>query len=190
MWPTTRVVAACLAAGTCLLGGCRRQQLAESRQSAERPAGPVQEVALRTIDAAGLAQAVQEQRGKVVLVDYWATWCEPCIKLFPHTVDLEHRFRETGLTVITVSLDDPESAAAVRRYLRQQLASRDAEAIQNFLGSYGVGSEAFTAFDIGDGALPHVKLYRRDGRLLQSFLSGGGAIDPQKIEAAVAQSLK
>jgi hypothetical protein len=78
----------------------------------------------------------------------------------------------------------------VQAFLRQHLAGKDAEALQNFLGSYGVGSEAFTAFDVGDGALPHVKLYGRDGRLPQSFLSGGGPIDPPKLEAAVAAALK
>ena len=177
-------------AAACLLAGCGGHGPVESRHGAERPASGTKGVGLRTVDAAGLAQAIQEKRGNVVLVDYWATWCEPCIKLFPHTVDLEHRFRERGLTVITVSLDDPASAAAVERFLHRQLAGKDSETIQTFLGSYGVGSEAFTAFDIGDGALPHVKLYRRDGRLSQSFLSGGGAIDPQKIEAAVAEALE
>jgi thiol-disulfide isomerase/thioredoxin len=185
MLRSTRFVAACLAVGTCLAtAGCR------SKEPAEGPARTVPDVVLRTGDASRLAQAIQEQRGKVVLVDFWATWCAPCIKLFPHSVDLARRFRDQGLAVITVSLDDPDSAAAVQRFLRQHLVGKDAEGVQNFLGAYGVGSEAFTAFDIGDGALPHVKLYGRDGRLLQSFLSGGGAIDPQKIEAAAAAALE
>jgi thiol-disulfide isomerase/thioredoxin len=190
-WLRSLLSALCLAVATCVAVGCRGRESAVSSTPVEKPAGVVQsEITLRTVDAAGLAQAVQQYPGKVVLIDYWATWCEPCLKLFPHAIDLEQRFRDKGLAVITVSLDDHGSAAAVRRFLRQQLAGKEAEAMQNLLSSYGVGSEAFTAFDIADGALPHVKLYGRDGRLLRTFVSGGDAIAPRKIEAAVEEALK
>jgi thiol-disulfide isomerase/thioredoxin len=179
-----------LMAGLFLSAGCGGRESAERREPAARPADAAHEVPLRTVDAAGLKQVIRALDGKVVLVDFWATWCEPCLKLFPHTIDLQQRFRDKGLAVITVSMDEPDSAAAVERVLSRELAGKNADAVQNFLGSYGVGSEAFTAFDIGDGSLPHVKLYGRDGHLLQTFLSGGRAIDPQKIEAAVAEALK
>ena len=173
-----------------LLAGCGGRQPGETHKLAERPASAAKELAIRTVDAAGLASEVRESRGRVVLVDFWATWCQPCLKLFPHAVDLERRFGPKGLTVITVSLDEPNNAAAVERFLRRQLAGKGAESLRTCLGSYGVGSEAFTAFDISDGALPHVKIFGRDGRLLRSFASGGEAIDPRKIEAAVTQALK
>ena len=54
-------------------------------------------------------------RGKVVLVDFWATWCLPCMAQLPHTVELADRFRDRGLTVATVSLDEPENIEQVRR---------------------------------------------------------------------------
>jgi peroxiredoxin len=44
--------------------------------------------------------------GKVVLVDFWATWCEPCKKSFPHLQDLNTKYKASGLVIVGVSEDD------------------------------------------------------------------------------------
>ena len=64
-------------------------------------------VALHTINPPGLARLLAQRRGRVVLVDFWATWCQPCVEWFPHTVDLQQRLAARGLTVVSLSLDDP-----------------------------------------------------------------------------------
>jgi len=150
--------------------------------SASSPAGG--RPTLRTIDAAGLARLLDQHRGQVVLVDFWATWCGPCVKLFPHTAELQRRYRDRGLAVITVSLDDPADSSAVGKFLAQNGA-----ATENYLSSYGVGPEAMTALGIADGALPHVRIYDAEGRLHKTFASGGRMIDPKAIESAVAELL-
>ncbi len=45
-------------------------------------------------------------RGKVVLLDFWASWCTPCIVEIPHLIDLQKRYGKRGLQVIGVSMDD------------------------------------------------------------------------------------
>ena len=45
-------------------------------------------------------------RGKVVLLDFWATWCYPCREEIPHLVDLQQKYGDRGLQIIGVSLDD------------------------------------------------------------------------------------
>lgn len=151
----------------------------------ETPARPVSEAELRSIDAPDLAGVLASHRGQVVLVDFWATWCKPCVELFPHAAELHRRFRDRGLAVVTISLDDPDSRPAVRRFLAERAA-----ATENFLSLYGVGPAAFSAFGINDGALPHVRLYDRQGKLRRTFVSGGQTIESKKIEQEIEALLK
>jgi thiol-disulfide isomerase/thioredoxin len=51
---------------------------------------------------------LEHHRGKVVLVNFWATWCIPCIQELPEIDELQHRYREDGLQVLAVSFDDLE----------------------------------------------------------------------------------
>jgi thiol-disulfide isomerase/thioredoxin len=56
-------------------------------------------------------------RGKVVLLDFWATWCVPCREEIPHFVDLQQKYGGEGLQIIGVSMDD--SADPVRPFYQQ-----------------------------------------------------------------------
>jgi len=165
----------------CAAGGCgpcvaQLRRSPPSRPSASKPARPV---SLAIVDEKGLEQAVARQKGKVVLVDFWATWCGPCKEGFPHVVELYKRYADRGL-VISVSMDDPEDEPAVRSFLEQQGAVFD-----NFISRYGTGSEGFEAFEIGGGGVPFYRLYNRGGELVRTFSSGGEPIDPAELDAAV-----
>jgi thiol-disulfide isomerase/thioredoxin len=142
------------------------------------------EVNLRPLDGPGLVQVLARHRGQVVLVDFWATWCGPCLKLLPHTLELDRRFRQRGLAVITVSLDTPADQPATRRFLANQGATTE-----NYLSSYNLGPAAFEAFGIDDGALPHVQLYDRQGKLHRTFASGGKTIALEAVQRAVEELL-
>ncbi len=141
--PVRRIALLLLLGGCLIAAGCERNPIPIPRP----------EVPLHRIDAPGLTRLLERRRGKVVLVDFWATWCGPCMELLPHTIEMQNRFRDRGLEVLTVSMDDTDNEAAVRR----ALGSRGATA-ENCLSRYGVGSEGFTAFRIEDGALPHLRL--------------------------------
>lgn len=70
------------------------------------------------VDAQGLHRAVRAQRGRVVVVNLWATWCEPCVKEFPDFVALARDRRDVA--VISVSIDDPGDRPAVLDFLKKQ----------------------------------------------------------------------
>jgi cytochrome c biogenesis protein CcmG, thiol:disulfide interchange protein DsbE len=63
--------------------------------------------------------SLAQQRGKVVLVNFWATWCPPCREETPWLVKLSQRFREQGLEVVGVAMDDDGEEPAIRRFLAQ-----------------------------------------------------------------------
>jgi thiol-disulfide isomerase/thioredoxin len=150
-----------------------------------RPSRPTAEISLGSIDGKGLSRVIAEHRGRIVLVDFWATWCGPCVELFPHTVKLQERWGDRGLSVITVSLDDVDNRVAVVHFLGKQRATAG-----NFLSTYGVGPTAFTEFGIEDGSLPHLRLYDRQGKVHQTFASGGTSIDPEAVDRAVETMLE
>lgn len=72
------------------------------------------EIAGRTLD--GPALRLAELRGKVVLVDIWATWCTPCRYSLPAYRDLYEQYRDRGLVIVGVNVD--ESDATVRTFLQ------------------------------------------------------------------------
>ena len=62
------------------------------------------------LDRAGLDSLVQEQRGKISLVNFWATWCSPCLKEIPELVKLQAAYSDE-LVVLGVALDEPGMGA-------------------------------------------------------------------------------
>jgi thiol-disulfide isomerase/thioredoxin len=163
-----------------LVAGCESAEESASAPGAKSPS----DVSLRIVDERQFAESLAGERGKVVLVDFWATWCGPCRTLFPHSVELQRRYGGQGLTVMTVSLDNPASEGEVRSFLAEQRAE-----MPNFISRYGTSSRSVEAFQVGEGAIPYLKLYDRQGNLKKIFGMGGEDVEPSRIEAAVKQLL-
>lgn len=73
------------------------------------------------ISAEELRQLLHHYRGRVIVLNLWATWCVPCLKEFPDLSKLQDRYRDRGLTIIAVSVDEPdELETKVRPYVRDR----------------------------------------------------------------------
>jgi peroxiredoxin len=68
-------------------------------------------------DLSGRPLRLSDYRGKVVILDFWATWCEPCKEEIPHFVDLQNKYGAQGMQVLGISMDDSEPP--VREFQQQ-----------------------------------------------------------------------
>ncbi len=66
-------------------------------------------------DVNGQMQAVSQWQGKILLINFWATWCPPCLKEIPEFVKWQQEFAENGIQFVGISLDEQ---AAVADYLK------------------------------------------------------------------------
>lgn len=81
------------------------------------PAG-VHAPAFTTKTLQGRPLSLQSLRGKVVLLDYWATWCGPCQMATPTLEGLHRQFGRRGLAVVGLSMDDPTTVAMVQPFIK------------------------------------------------------------------------
>ena len=77
---------------------------------------PAPDFALATLS--GETFRLSEQRGKVVVLNFWATWCPPCREEIPDFVALQHEFRDRGVVFVGVS-EDEEGEAVVRPFAEE-----------------------------------------------------------------------
>jgi len=127
---------------------------------------------LELVDRASKPVSLEAFRGKVVVLDFWAPWCEPCRKSFPFLDGLQKKHAAQGLQVVGVTLE------------------ADVEAIGEFLDAFPVGfvvardpsEKAGDAYDIV--AMPTTILLDREGGVAARFEGGGEAVH-RKLEVAV-----
>jgi thiol-disulfide isomerase/thioredoxin len=82
-------------------------------------------VPLRMAGPDDLRRLRQNGTGKLLLVNFWATWCAPCAAEFPDLEATYRRYERRGLEFVTVSVNDPEERPAVLQFLEAQRASHD-----------------------------------------------------------------
>jgi peroxiredoxin len=126
-------------------------------------------------NAKGAAIRLSDFRGKVVLLNFWATWCHGCKTEIPWFIEFESKFRDAGLDVVGVSMDD-DGWKSVTPFV--------AEKKVNY--TVVIGDEALgKRFDLGP--MPKTILIDRRGRIAATY---DGVVDRAKCQSEIQALLK
>ncbi|MFN8548394.1 MAG: TlpA disulfide reductase family protein [Candidatus Eisenbacteria bacterium] len=115
--------------------------------------------------------SLESFKGKVVYLDFWASWCEPCKKSFPWMTDLQSRFGPEGLVVVAVNLDK-------KRELADAFVEKNKPPFAVAYDPAGKTPEAY-----GVKVMPTSFLIAPDGTIAQTH----AGFDPKKAEAVEAE---
>ncbi len=126
---------------------------------------PAKDVDVTEVRVADFAKAIKDQKGKVVLIDCWATWCAPCVKKFPHLVEVHKKYAEKGLVCVSLSMDklgdeDEYKKEKVLKFLQDKKAT-----FPNFIVAEPKKDEEALLKLIGDyEAIPYMVMFDRSGK--------------------------
>lgn len=121
---------------------------------------------IEPIDREGYALLLGSLKGQVVVVNMWATWCEPCREEFPDLVKLHRELSGRGVRVVAVSLDQ---ASALEKEVAPFLQAQGTP-FATYIKSPGGDDEFINAVDPSwSGALPATFVYDRTGRLARGI---------------------
>ena len=154
--------------------------------AAETTAAPAAKITVREIDDAGLEKLLQREpsQGKPLLINFWATWCDPCREEFPDLVKIDDKYRPRGLDFVLVSLDD---VAEIQQAVPEFLQKMRAVAIPAYLLNVVDPAPAIGLVDKEwHGELPATFLFDREGRIAYKHT---GRIKPAELSAAIEKTI-
>ena len=117
--------------------------------------------ALELTDIAGEKQSLEQWRGKIMVVNFWATWCPPCRKEIPDFSRVSRRFENRGVQFVGVSIDTPENVAPFQKEYGVPypllIGSTGSLHFAGEIGNAAMGLP-FTVILDAEGHIRHVKL--------------------------------
>ncbi len=156
-----RLAAVALLLGA-VLSGCAE------RPGTPRPGEPAPDFELTDLE--GTPHALADFRGEVVVLNFWATWCPPCVEEMPSLQRLEDTLGERGLRVVAVSVD--ERLADVPDFVEDHRL--------RFLVLHDLGKRVSRRWDVFQ--FPETWIVRRDGTLASHIVGARDWAAPQSLE--------
>lgn len=126
-------------------------------------------------DLEGTLQPLDQWKGKPLLVNFWATWCAPCVREMPELSHLAHEDGGKRFNVIGIGIDSPTNMS--------QFAEKMEIAYPLYVGGMG-GTELSRGFGNTSGGLPYTVLIGADGRVIKTYL---GELKFDELRADLAQ---
>jgi thiol-disulfide isomerase/thioredoxin len=125
-------------------------------------------IELKDVKLDDLKAAIKAQQGKVVVIDFWATWCPPCVKEFPNLVEIHQKFPASEVVCMSLTFDKAKSKDKALKFLKDKKATF---ANYFFDEPMKVAQEHWNF-----SAIPVVAVYDRTGKLARTFTNA----DPDK----------
>ncbi len=116
----------------------------------------------------GSSFKLADKKGKILLVNMWATWCAPCIAEMPHLVEMQNKYRDQGFEVIGLNQDDEDAelikSFAAKQNLNYQLGWSDSALYAEFVKITRLAG------------IPQTILINREGQMTGVFAGGGNSV--------------
>ena len=175
----------------CLLAGCNATDTTNSNTPVISGAPPGTTFPMPPVNVASIANlgwklsdgkrsVFSEYKGKVLVLDFYATWCMPCRDSIPHLIGLQKKYQDKGLVVVGLNVggpgDDQKVPAFAKEFGIQYTLAKPDEDLETFL---------LSDYDV----IPQTFVFDRRGQLVERFIgfsSGTGA----RIDAAVESGLQ
>jgi peroxiredoxin len=188
------LVALTVGVSVVLSTACHHEQSAQSQgapqkpRTVKKPAAPAEPADPTAVGAPmpdfnakmldGKTFDVKEARGKVVLLNLWATWCGPCRAEIPELLALYGKHSASGLEIVGVSLDDASAESAVRDFAKEQKITYP----------IALDPDGKLANDFRTSVIPTTVLVDRVGTIRWRHI---GAIEPndKELESAIVKAI-
>ncbi|MBW1943660.1 MAG: TlpA family protein disulfide reductase [Deltaproteobacteria bacterium] len=136
------------------------------------PAFSLQEITGETV-------SLDQYKGRIVLLDFWATWCPPCRKSIPELVALQDKYKEQGLVVLGISMDDPSKVsdsdlAAFKKHFKinYKILKASTDVLKDYFGT-------------GNISIPTMFFINREGKIVDKHVG----FMPGAVEASLKKML-
>lgn len=136
-----------------------------------------QSIKVEPIDKVKFEKLIKERNGKILLLNFWATWCVPCREEFPDLVKISTDFKSRKVEVVGISLDYPEEVhTKIIPFLKGQKAN-----FINYVNGFNKDDELINLVNVNwNGAIPATVIYDEYGDQI-AFLEGKKSYEEFKI---------
>jgi thiol-disulfide isomerase/thioredoxin len=143
------------------------------------PRKPLPEMTWTNFD--GVVEKLKEYEGKVVILDFWATYCKPCLEAIPHLKKLQEIYGRDNIAIIGLHVGGPEDRDKVPDFVTKLDIDYTLALPEDFLSQYIFGA---------DSAIPQTAVIGRDGKLVRKFVGFDDVIQIEldKVVAAAIAS--
>ncbi|HEY8117948.1 MAG TPA: TlpA disulfide reductase family protein [Methylophilaceae bacterium] len=129
-------------------------------------------------DASGKSQLLKQWQGKIIVVNFWATWCPPCREEMPELSHLQDQYHDNNVIVLGISTDD---VAKIREF------SKEVKVSYPLLAADMEGMNLAASLGNDKGILPYTVIIKADGTVAKTYF---GRIDQPLLEQTLLPLIK